>query len=62
MNITDNKYRLHRLKNALQSVRSSAELLEDDLSEEGRERIDCIERDVQALADELKGPIKGEKK
>lgn len=55
----NSKYRIHRLKNALQSVRGSAELLEDDLSEEGKKRIDCIEKDVQALADELKGPTKG---
>lgn len=58
----DTKYQLHRLKNALQSVQGSVELLWDDLSEEGRERINCIEKDVQALADELRGPIKGEKK
>jgi hypothetical protein len=58
----DSNYQLHRLKDALQSVQGSVELLWDDLSEEGKKRIDCIEKDVKALADELKGPIKGDEK
>ena len=44
----------HKARNTLQTIQSAAELLKDSLDEEGKERIECIKKDVRIIADGLK--------
>lgn len=50
----DKKIILHNLLNALQRVRSTAELLEEHVTEEAKKHLECIEKDVQYIAHELR--------
>jgi two-component sensor histidine kinase len=44
----------HKLKNSLQTIQSTAELLEEYLDEECKEKLKCIQKDVYDISEFLK--------
>lgn len=50
----DDKILLHRFINSLQAVQGNGELLKENLSEEGKRRLKCLEEDAQFIARELR--------